>query len=169
MSIKNLLSESNPVGEVQQLKAVDEKVSNFVKLWEADHPVPKWWQFWKKGTALYKIVKFLMNALDEFITLVEDVIEKGADKKATVIAAIGSLYDYIIKETMPIWLRPFANKVRYVVIEVLIASAIDWIVEKYRSGAWEQKPTEETLEEAPEDLTEEADGTKVQTEKETEA
>jgi len=135
--------EVNPIGSVQQLDAVEQRVNMLAEKWREDNPKPKWWQFWKKGTTLYRVVKFIINALDELILMVDDMIDNGADKKATVVAAVGLLYDYIIREAMPIWLRPFAGKIRKLIIDVLVVTAIDWIVAKYRTGTW-RKSEEET-------------------------
>lgn len=135
--------EVNPVGEVQQLEVVEQRVVALASQWREENPKPKWWQIGEKGTTLYKVAKFIINALDEFILFVDDQIDSGADKKATVIYAIGLLYDYIVKEAMPLWLRPFAGKIRYIVIDILVVTAIDWIVAKYRDGSWRQKYEED--------------------------
>jgi hypothetical protein len=136
--------ETNPIGEAQKVNEIEQQIQILATKWQEENPTPHWWQFYKKNTALYKVAKFLINALDELILAVDKYIESGPDKKATVMNAIGLLYDYIIREALPIWAKPFAGKIRSLIIDILIATAIDWIVGKYREGSWQDKPAEET-------------------------
>ena len=55
--------------------------------------------------------------------------------------AVDFLYDYIVREALPIWMRPFAGKIKEYVINVLVSASIDWIVSKYREGIWKDKIT----------------------------
>lgn len=128
--------EVNPIGTVQYAEEVETRVLALATAWREENPKPSWWQFWKKGTSLYKATRFIIGAIDEMILLVDSKINKGEDKKATVLAAISLLYDYVVREAMPIWLKPFAGKIKKLIIEVLVSTAIDWIVTKYREGAW---------------------------------
>ena len=72
------------------------------------------------------------------------VDEEGADKKATVLVAVEKLYDYVIREAMPIWLKPFSGLIKKHIIFGLLSPAIDWIVQKYREGDW-RKPSQEEV------------------------
>lgn len=83
-------------------------------------------------------VKFLFFSLDALIAFAENVLpgETGADKKATVLLGIGVLYDYVLKQFIPLWLKPFANSIKVFVVGTLCSIAIDWIVSKYNKGAW---------------------------------
>ena len=74
--------------------------------------------------------------LDDFVVTVSTVIISGPDKKATVLNAVDRLYDYTVKEAMPIWMRPFAAPIKHYIVYVLVSSAIDWMVLKYQSGSW---------------------------------
>lgn len=131
-----MLSTINPVGEVYEIEAIETHVSALAQTWNEQKPKSKWWNVWKKNTHLYSAAKFIIQALDELIVLVDDKIIKGADKKATVIAAVSLLYDLTIKEIMPIWLKPFSGKIKGFIIDVLVVVAVDWIVSKYRAGSW---------------------------------
>jgi hypothetical protein len=130
----------NPVGEVKQVLAVDNLVKSLTDKWAVENPTPKWWQVWKKGTALYKIVNFIFNAVDDLIVAVEKELANGPEKKAVVLAACCVIYDFIVANALPLWIKPWAGKIRVFVIYTLIATAIDFLVEKYRSGAWSPLP-----------------------------
>jgi hypothetical protein len=84
---------------------------------------------------------------------VDVCIENGPDKKATVLAAIDHLYDFVGREAVPVLLRPFASKIKNYIIYTLVAASIDWIVNKYRHGEWRDK-----LDDIQEDIQEELDG-----------
>lgn len=131
----------NPVGEVKQVVAIDNLVKSLTDQWAAENPAPKWWQIWKKGTALYKVVKFILDAVDDLIIAVEKELANGPEKKSVVLAACCIIYDFIVANALPLWAKPFAGRIRNFIIFVLIAAAIDWIVQKYRNGSW--KPLEE--------------------------
>ncbi len=138
MKIK-ILSDS-PVGESQKVDVIDEYIDLLIEHWNknvVDHDAP-WYKFWG-GVSLVDVTQYLLFALDQFIHMVDDIVEKGADKKATVLEAIEKVYDYIIKEAMPWWLRPISGKVKDVILNTVISSSIDWIVEKYRNGEWRKK------------------------------
>lgn len=136
--------EANPIGEVK----LDENIELYVQAlnaeWEEQREGIPWWKFWKRIT-FTPVVDFLLKALDELIAYVDDVLESGADKKATVLRAVEMVYEYIVKEAMPIWLRPFAGKVKEIVILQVISPAIDWMVDKYRNGDWRKKDAEEVI------------------------
>jgi len=128
----------DPIGIAQQSPIVNQYVQTKIAEWQqfkADNK-PRWWQFWKDGTSLNVAVRFLIAALDDLIDHVEVILASGPDKKATVLAAIAILYDFVVKEALPIWLWPFSGKVKQVIIYIIISTAIDWIVSKYRNGIW---------------------------------
>lgn len=139
------MKEANPIGQVVQVQAVEEKVNNLLEQWKTENPTPiSWWDKVKNTVRISysKVIKFLIYSLDELILIVDDVIDFGPDKKATVLAAIAILYDRIIAVSMPVWLKPFNSVIKSFVIMVIISSTIDFIVEKYRNGTWKiQTPT----------------------------
>lgn len=125
----------NPIGSVRE-----EEVSVFVqnlatdwKLQEATLNKPKWWQFWKKTNILQEATQFMLHSIDLLIRHVEGLIPGGPDKKATVLASINELYDLIIKDLIPIWLRPVASGVKQLMMTIIIPLLIDFLVNKYKT------------------------------------
>lgn len=140
MEIKETI---NPVGQVIESEHINTFVESMKALWDSTKVKTSWWKVWKR-VDLTPVTNFLLKCLDDLIAYVDQIVDtSGADKKATVLAAIGNIYDYIIREALPIFLKPFAGAVRDYIINTLISAAIDWIVEKYRHGSWRQKPAVE--------------------------
>lgn len=132
----------NPVGTVHEISSIESYLNGLALLWDSQNiQDTSWWKSWKKlgMTQMIKITNFLIKALDDLIALVDDELGDGADKKATVINAIGRLYDYIAKEAMPVWMKPFSIPVKTFIIDTLISSLIDWIVDKYKNGEWRKQ------------------------------
>jgi len=134
--------ESNPIGTA----FVDENIDNFVSAmsasWDASKETSPWWKFWKK-ISLTRVTTFLLAGLDDLIAYVDEALDNGPDKKATVLDAVSRLYDYVIAEALPIYLKPFAGAIKNYVINDLISPSIDWIVDKYRNGDWRKKTVPE--------------------------
>lgn len=124
---------ANPVGEPHRIEEVENKVQFYCRLWDSrkDHK-----SMWLPKVSMSAVTNFLLMALDDFVILVSSIAIPGPDKKATVLKAIECIYDYTVREAMPIWLRPFAGVVKQYVVYVLISNAIDWMVAKYRNGSW---------------------------------
>jgi hypothetical protein len=57
--------------------------------------------------------------------------------------AISKVYDFVVREGLPIWLSPFASRIKGLIMEEVISPAIDWIVSKYREGNWVPTPAAE--------------------------
>lgn len=93
---------------------------------------------WFKISQRYLLVttKFLVDCLDELINLVETMIPSGPDKKAAVLAVIAKLFDYISQQTFPLWLKPFSNTIKQIVVYVVVSQMIEYIVAKYNAGYW---------------------------------
>ena len=135
----NIKENTNPVGKVIPSDLIDQFIESMKALWDSTQEKSKSWQLWKKVNFI-KITNFLLNCLDDLIAYVDTMaFASGADKKATVLNAVSKLYDYIVREALPMWLVPFANVIRDYIIQVLISAAIDWIVQKYREGDWRKK------------------------------
>lgn len=139
------VEQANPIGRATT--ALEPHILKLAEQWNEENPAPKkkWWEFWKRGrTHLMVAVSFLINCVDDLIQKVDDYVDlDGPDKKATVLRAIEILYDHIIKEVLPIWLKPVAGRVKYLIIYVWISYAIDFIVQKYRDGLWRGNEQEE--------------------------
>jgi hypothetical protein len=134
----------NPVGSTQ-LQVIDHVIKDLLALWDqeiADKTAP-WWKFWVRNTTLHHVTEFLLRALDTFILEIDEKLEKGPDKKATVLAAIAVVYDTIIVGVLPIYLKPFSGVIRDMIIFGLLANAIDMFVSKYRAAEWMPETPEE--------------------------
>jgi hypothetical protein len=130
---------ANPVGQIIDNEHIDMFVDSMKALWDQTKQKSEWWKPWKQVN-FTPITDFLIKCLDDLIAYVDTMtFASGADKKATVLAAVGRIYDYIVREALPIWMVPFAGTVRAYILYVLISTAIDWIVEKYRNGDWRKK------------------------------
>lgn len=141
-----LVEEANPIG--QATDALEADITMLVEKWEAENLAPQksWWEFWKKSRAsIMKAVSFLLGCVDYLIQKVDGFNGlSGPDKKATVLRAIEILYDHIVEEVLPMWLKPLAGRIRYLIIYVWISYAIDFIVQKYREGLWREDEKEDT-------------------------
>lgn len=144
---------NNPIGEVKFLPEIEKMVNSLATDWKdkvlAETGELKWWQFWRSGASLHTAAVYVIGSVDKLVDCVEGVISGGSNKKATVMYAVGLLYDYVVKECMPIYLKPFAGKLKKFVIDVIVSNAVDWMVSKYRAGAWNQDPVAEPAEVDP--------------------
>ena len=149
MIIRKLNEQSDPIGVPYRVKPIDARIVALADQWDAqqaEKEKPRWWEFWKRAVTLTEVTKFLLGSIDDLINMVQGLIDEGADKKATVLKYIDKLYEYVVREAMPIWLRPFAGPVKKYILYSIISPAIDWIVKKYQDGQWgkfEEKPAKE--------------------------
>lgn len=120
----------DPVGKPQVVESVETLLDLYMHLWD-DSKNKK--HFWKRFDSS-RVTNFLMRAVDDFVIAVDQSNILGADKKATVLSAAERLYDYMVRETLPLWLMPFAGVLKQYVVHVLISNAIDWMVAKYKDG-----------------------------------
>jgi len=134
-------SESNPIGTVQKIQQFEEKILHLKQKWDEQLRLnsKKWASFLYRKINLTAVTTFLLGALDELVFTVDKLVEYGPDKKATVLDGLDRLYEYVLKEGLPIWLRPFAAPIKNYIIYTLASNAIDWMVEKYRNGSWRSK------------------------------
>lgn len=155
--IKMLSTESNPVGEVKEVKEIESLVKALTVTWdEKKESVEKnsWWMFWKSSRlGIVAVTNFLLVSLDNLVNYIDDKLDNGPDKKATVLASIEKLYDHVIREAMPLWLKPLSPAVKNLIINVVLSSAIDFVVDKYRNGNWRTE-----LDEAIEEIETEGEG-----------
>lgn len=96
-----------------------------------------WWKIHR--SRLVKGTIFIIDCLDELINFVEGFIPKGEDKKAAVMMVVEKLFDYVVYQAFPIWLKPFAPAIKKLVVEVLVGSLIDFFVGKYNTGVWKSE------------------------------
>ena len=143
MNRSYMVEETAPVGEVYEIDQIETRLQALAVEWdqELEGESHSWWKAcrWGSKVNMVKVTNFLIHALDELIHIVDNILDNGPDKKATVLDAIDRLYEYVIKEALPIWLKPFAGRVKQYIIYTLVSTAIDWIVNKYRQGEWRDK------------------------------
>jgi hypothetical protein len=132
---------ANPVGAAKRVNEIETRLNFYRSLWDSQNNKRS---FWSPKISLSRVTNFLMVALDDFVVTAATVVIAGPDKKATVLDAVDRLYDYTVREAMPIWMRPIATPVKQYIIYVLVSNAIDWMVAKYKNGSW--KDTETKLE-----------------------
>lgn len=131
-----ILSENpvNPVGE-SKMDSVMDYVKGLLADWNKQIGSKV---SWFSGVSLTYVVKYLLVCLDGLIVFVDNLIDNGPDKKATVLKAIEALYDNMVGGKLPLWLMPWAGGIRTFIIYTVISIAIDFIVSKYKSGAWKK-------------------------------
>ena len=140
----------NPIGEAKE-EEVKTYVRSLAKQWvDQNDTKPSWWQFKKRNIQLSKGMKFLLDSVDLLVQYVDKLITNGPDKKATVLAGLNALYDLIITDLLPIWLKPVAKGIKKLLVSVLLSLLIDFIVDKYKKGSWNNSGnTNGTPEEKP--------------------
>lgn len=117
------------------LNQVDDFLDNIKKQWDDTNNSPRTW--WRVNTIhLMNGTQFIINSLDHMIQWVEDLLPAGKDKKATVTLMAAKLFDYIVVQAFPIWLKPFAPAIKTIIINIVISSIVDFIVDKYKNGIW---------------------------------
>lgn len=122
--------------EIQDvLQKLEDYLNDLKARWDSEGVTEKGWLFMAR-TRLVKGTAFIINCLDELIQFVEDLIPEGSDKKAAVMSVLEKLFDHVVYEAFPIWLKPFAPAIKKIVIDVIIGVAIDFIVGKYNAGIW---------------------------------
>lgn len=123
--------------EVQDVISKLESYLNDLKTrWNQENPGNKsWWRV--SQLYLIKATSFILSILDELILFVEPLIPEGSDKKVAVIAMTSKLFDYIVTQAFPIWLKPFSKTIKEIIINVIVSHLVDFIVAKYNSGYWQ--------------------------------
>jgi len=124
---------ANKVGEARRVDKVESAVAVLKAVWASRSQKRS---IRISASGLSRVTNFLIFSLDMLVKVVDETVLAGPDKKATVLNAVGELYDFAIKEALPIWLVPVAGPIRAYVIHVLVSNAIDWVVTKYRDGSW---------------------------------
>lgn len=139
-------SVPDPIGTAHtDLEDVNTYLETLKAEWDKIRGKVSPWQFWKKTVGgMHKATRFLLQSVDGLVMLVDDLVDIGPDKKATVLHALNMLYDYVVREAIPLYMRPFAGKIKDYVIYTLASAAIDWIVMKYNEGSWRLPEAEAT-------------------------
>lgn len=127
--------------EIQDVIAkLDQYLVDLKARWDQENPGNhSWWKIPK--SYLVSSTIFIINILDELIVFVEGIIPAGDDKKAAVTAILLKLFDYIVVQAFPIWLKPVAPIIKDIVVNIIVGKLIDYIVDKYNAGMWNMEVT----------------------------
>lgn len=129
--------ENENIGLIHQLPEFNDKINELKNNWNDELKI-------EKKANLSKITTFLLGSVDILICTIDNLLDKGIDKKATVLMGMEQLYVYIEKSPcVPVWLKPFLSIIRNYIIYTLLAVLIDWAVSKYRQGSWRNKEEKE--------------------------
>lgn len=139
--MKRQLSNVEIQGVISQLESY---LNDLKTRWNNEQEEKTSW-FSISKSYLFKGTKFIIGCLDELILFVEDLIPEGKDKKQTVMIMVNKLFDYIVIQAFPFWLKPFVKVIKEIVINILISNLIDYIVDKYNSGYWKMKQEEKVV------------------------
>lgn len=122
--------------EIQEvIHKLDRYLADLKARWDQENPGNhSWWKITQ--TYLVTSTMFIINILDELIVFVEGIIPAGDDKKAAVMAIVGKLFDYIVVQAFPVWLRPFAPTIKDIIVNIIVGNLINYIVNKYKAGFW---------------------------------
>lgn len=124
---------ANAVGEAKRIDNVESAVAMLKAVWASQSQKRS---IRISASGLSRVTNFLLFSLDMLVKVADEAILTGPDKKATVLDAVERLYDFTIREALPIWLIPVAGPIKAYIIRVLVSNAIDWVVAKYRDGSW---------------------------------
>lgn len=125
--------------EVQDvLQKLELYLSDLKVRWDQENSGNSSWFSMSRGYILHATT-FIINVLDELITFVEPLIPEGNDKKAAVMTMVSKLFDYIVIQAFPLWLKSFSGTIKAIVVGVIINNLVDFIVSKYNSGYWSMK------------------------------
>ena len=127
----------SPVGTPANI--LDAQVSDIVTLWKNEIVNSK---PWTNSIGKWSVVSnYIVNAADFFIRSIDDLDMAGADKKATVLEALNTIYDSIVPGLLPFFIKPFNYFIKSFFFDVIIPLSIDFFVKKYHAADW-VAPTE---------------------------
>ena len=129
-----------------QVKSVADPVGTTVAIQGLNDLVEKMKAAWEGIASATNVnwtiaIQFLTKGLDDMVVYLVEHNIPGQDKKATVLEAIGKVYDWVSKNIVPFYLKPFSGLMRDFVINTVLSNSIDWIVSKYNSGSWHPEAT----------------------------
>lgn len=106
------------------------------KRWVAWFQPRRWWQSIRARITIAAATQLIVTSLDDLIEIVERHLVSGADKKTTVLEALGRIFDSLILPMLPFYIRPFAGIIRILLLNKIAPWMIDFIVKKYNAGVW---------------------------------
>lgn len=118
-------------------------LENAKQKWDEQNPEPKsWWS--KNQVYITKVTSFLIFCTDGLVQLAQTFAAAGPDKKIAVLAILAQLFDYLAVKAFPFWLTPFVPLIKQIVIGIVISNLIEFIVAKYKEGAWNMENKNDT-------------------------
>ena len=128
MDISTIQADANAVGTAVK----DEKVTSFVDMLKQKWIDVKTGMGSATKITMVQTTKFLLASLNMLIDFVEELMKsgekQGPNKKATVLSAFATLYDYTVKDSMPIWMKPLKGSIKGFVIYTVVSLVVDWVV-----------------------------------------
>ena len=129
--------EINPVGKVAENEKIELIVQNLKEVWDNDSKI-------STKEKKIKATHYMLASTDELIKEAESLEVEGQDKKATVLNALDTIYDYVAKGLVPFLMKPFSKVIKNFFLNVVISYAIDWFVEKYNVNEWGEPNVKES-------------------------
>lgn len=127
---------ADPVGTPQQ-DIVEKYIAELQKRWdEQARPPVSWWKFWARPIISEHAVSFLLHCVDFLVLALDQTLLVAEDKKATVLAILAALFNYIVIPVLPIWAKPFSAQIETLVVTIIMSALIDLLCNKYHSAVW---------------------------------
>lgn len=133
---------ANPVGQKISILSINNFIETTLDSLKNKIGSCPWWKFWAV-VDWTKATGFFIVSIDKLILMIANEAIPGADKKATVLAAIDKFYDVLIISSAPIWLKPIVIASKGIIINTVCSMFIDWVVSKYKDGSWRKDVEEE--------------------------
>ena len=123
------INVTNEIGKVIVDSGLETYVANMLKTWIAAKTASSSW-FSSAKADFVAVTNFLLTATDDVVNYVEALPASGPDKKATVIDTVTKLYDKVVPEALPIWLKPFSGIIRDIIIGQVLPAVVDFVASK---------------------------------------
>lgn len=124
------------------LSRLNTYLASLKKDWDESHPDKKSWLSVRKTYVVDSTI-FLISVLDSLIVFVQDNMQGGTDKKMAVMSVVSNVFDYIVVQAFPFWMRPFAPVIKEIVVSIIINQLVEFIVLKYKQGNWKMEAKNE--------------------------
>lgn len=79
--------------------------------------------------SISNVAPFLCLAIDKLIKLANEFNVSGVIKRGIVLEAVSELYDSLVNPLIPFYLKPFSGKIKRLIVNVVIGSLIDFLVD----------------------------------------
>lgn len=125
------INTTNEIGKIITDSGIDDYVKKMADLWQSAKKVQTHSAFWSTNKVSFvAVTNFLLIAIKDIVNYVESLPASGADKKATVVNSIAKLYDTVIVDVMPIWLKPFSGMIRSIIVGEVAPAVVDFVADE---------------------------------------